>query len=111
MFFYVILVLDILKTIKMHTEYENWLCLVILILYSWEIITFYEPEHLINLFVHWDSLFFAKLTPPKIKVLSYAKLISTLRTVMNQFKVEVLKRTLIFEVLSKKSAKLSVKYS
>lgn len=56
-------------------------------------------------------MFFAKLTPPKIKVLSYAKLISTLRTVMSQFKVEVLKRTLIFEVLSKKSATLSVKYS
>ena len=52
MFFYVILVLDFLKTIKMHTEYENWHCLVILILYSWKIITFYEPEHLINLFVH-----------------------------------------------------------
>ena len=52
MFSYIILVLDILKTIKMHTEYENWLCLVILILCSWKIITFYEPEHLINLFVH-----------------------------------------------------------
>lgn len=56
-------------------------------------------------------MFFAKLTPPKIKVIFYAKLISTLRTVMNQFRVEVLKRTSIFEVLSKISAKLSVKYS